>query len=504
MTSDYTRLAARMQKISHISNALSILHWDNSTYMPVKSAPSRAEELATLSGMAHAILVDSETKDLIEAAKENLSNLNDWEKANLREIERNYIHASAMSEDLVMRHSKACSDSEMKWRSARKANDFKSLAPYLEEVLTLTKEIAIAKSEKLSLTPHDALMDQHSPGLRSKDVEVVFAILKSKIPAIITEAIKKQASQKIILIGAAISVERQKELTYKIAKMLGFDFDKGRLDISAHPFCSGTADDVRLTTRYYEHDPFVSIMGTIHETGHGLYELSRPEKYRSQPVGKAAGMAVHESQSLIMEMQVSRTMNFCKFLSRVIKSHCEKDLVQRGNLEADSMFSATNIYNIVNKVEPGLIRVDADEVTYPMHVILRFEIEQDLLAGNMRIKDLPEIWKNKMKSYLGVDVLNDMDGCMQDIHWPSGSFGYFPSYTYGAMIAAQLFDQAVTENPAIVPEFETGNVSSLNEFLNKNLRAYGRLYEFDDLMVKATGKKLDPEIFVKYLEGKYL
>jgi carboxypeptidase Taq len=490
MTKHYTRLEARMQKVSHISNALSILHWDNSTYMPVGSAPSRSEEMATLSAMAHNMLVSSETKDLIDASKTNQHDLTIWEKANLREIEKAYIHASAMSDDLVMRHSKACSDSEIIWRSARKNNDFKSLLPHLEEVFSLTKEIATAKAEKLNLTEHDALIDQYSPGLRSKDIEAVFATLKTRLPKIISSAINKQKTP--ISLANTISIERQKELTYQLAQTLGFDFKKGRLDVSAHPFCSGTADDVRLTTRYYEHDPFVSIMGTIHETGHGLYEQNRPEEYRSQPVGKAAGMAVHESQSLIMEMQVARTMEYCKFLSKTID--------ETGDTR---IFSAENIYNVVNMVEPGLIRVDADEVTYPMHVILRFEIEQDLLSGRLAIKDLPEIWKSKMKSYLGVDVVDDKNGCMQDIHWPSGAFGYFPSYTYGAMIAAQLFDSALKSHPDIISELQTGTPSTLNKFLTKHLRSYGRLYEFDDLMIKATGKKLDPEIFLGYLEKKY-
>jgi carboxypeptidase Taq len=493
MTRDYTRLAARMQKISHISNALSILHWDNSTYIPINSAPSRAEEMATLSGIEHSILVSNETKDLIESSKQNLKNLDEWEIANLREIEKKYIHASALSEDLVMHHSAACSTSEMQWRSARKNNDFAVLVPHLEKLFTLTKEIASAKSSKLGLSEYDALIDQYSPGLKSAEVEKNFAELKKKLPKIIAAAIEKQKSTQTPPLGESFSIEKQQELAKQISADMGFDFSRGRLDISAHPFCSGTADDIRLTTRYYATDPFIGITGVIHETGHGLYEMNRPKKYKSQPVGKAAGMAVHESQSLIMEMQAGRTPQFCKYLSKVMISAL-------GNV---SMFDSENIYNILNKVEPGLIRVDADEVTYPMHVILRFEIEQDLFAGRICIKDLPEVWRHKMKSYLNVDVPNDQNGCMQDIHWPSGSFGYFPSYTYGAMIAAQLFEKATELHPEIYSELETGKLHSLNKFLNENLRSYGRLYEFDDLMIKSTGKKLNPEIFIEYLEKKY-
>ena len=496
MTDDYTKLKDKMQKISHISNAIKILHWDHATYMSLNSASSRAEDVAALSGMAHSILISNETKDLIDSSKHNLENMSEWDRGNLREIEKNYNHASAISEDLVMRHSEACSRSEMQWRTSRKNNNFLSLRPHLEKVFELTKEIACAKSAKLELSEYDALMDQHSPGLRSVDVEQNFEFLKEKLPNIFLGAMEKQKNISIIGVDESFHLEKQQQVAKEIIEEMGFDFLRGRLDISAHPFCSGHRDDVRLTTRYSITDPFVGITGAIHEAGHGLYEMNLPEIYKSQPVGQAAGMAVHESQSLFMEMQIGRSRKFCAYLAKVLHN-------KFGNLK---IFDTENIYNTINQVKPGLIRVDADEVTYPLHVILRFEIEKDLFSGKIRIKDLPEIWREKMKLYLNIDVPNDQDGCMQDIHWPLGSFGYFPSYTYGAMIAAQLYTSAVEKYTQILEESAGGKnyFYLINKFLNESLRSYGRLYEFDDLITQATGKKLNPKIFIGYLESKYL
>ena len=494
MKSDYTKLTAKMQKISHISNALGILSWDNSTYMPRKSGSARAEDMAALSTISHNILTEPETKDLIEASKEESSDLNEWEKANLREIEKNYIHASALDEELVSRSSITSSESEMAWRDARKNNDFKLYASHLEKVVKITREIADIKSQKLSLKPYDALIDSFAPGLCEDDIETVFNKLKLKLPSLITKVMEKQKSENPILLDSIFSVDKQQKVGLKIMEKMGFNFEQGRLDISVHPFCGGNPHDIRITTRYDEKDPLKSLMGIIHETGHALYEMNLPIDYKNQPVGRALGMAVHESQSLIMEMQVSRGRFFTDIISEAMIS-------EFGNMSA---LKPDNLYKLINKVDRSLIRVDADEVTYPMHVILRFEIEKALMSGDLKVADLPEIWRQKMKEYLGIEVPNDSNGCMQDIHWPAGIFGYFPSYSYGAMIAAQLFESAKNSNPNIIPNLGKGDFTSINEFLNNKLRSKASLNNFNDTMVHATGEKLDPQIFLNYLEKKYM
>jgi carboxypeptidase Taq len=277
-------------------------------------------------------------------------------------------------------------------------------------------------------------------------------------------------------------------------KQIGFNFDQGRLDVSLHPFCGGTSQDVRITTRYKEDDFTQSLMGVLHETGHAMYELGLPKDYSTQPVGLALGMTIHESQSLLMEMQVCRSRPFINYLSTILPQYLGKS----------DAYKPDNLYNLYNNVEPGLIRVDADEVTYPLHVIVRYEIEKDLVEGDMEVDDIPQAWNEAYKKYLGIDVPNDKDGCMQDIHWSDGSFGYFPTYTLGAMTAAQFYKKAVDDNPEIPSEIERGDFSRLVTWLRENIHSQGSLHSPTELTEKVTGESLSSEIFKSYLQDKYL
>jgi carboxypeptidase Taq len=277
---------------------------------------------------------------------------------------------------------------------------------------------------------------------------------------------------------------------------MGFNMERGRLDKSVHPFCIGSNDDVRLTTRYDENNFLSSLFGVIHETGHGLYQQNLPADYRSQPVGEAKGMAFHESQSLIMEMQAGTSKGFIEYLSKLLKDEFSF---------SGPEYSAENLYRLVTRVKPSLIRVEADEVTYPLHIILRYEIEKEIIENNLKAKDLPALWNSKMQEYLGVVPDNDSSGCMQDIHWPAGMFGYFPSYTMGAIIASMLMKKAKNKYKSIDFELSQGNFSSLNIFLNDNLRGYGRLKSSMDLLKSSTEQNIVmPETFIEYLEEKYL
>lgn len=335
----------------------------------------------------------------------------------------------------------------MTWRSARPASDFAAVAPKLKIVLDLTREMAAAKAEALGVTPYDALLDQYEPGGRADSIDMLFADLESVLPGLLGEVLEAQSRRPAPLRPAGpFPIETQKAVAARFMQTLGFDFTHGRLDVSAHPFCGGSADDLRLTTRYDEDDFTQSFMGVLHETGHALYEQGLPADWRRQPVGKARGMSVHESQSLLMEMIACRSRAFATYAAPILRD------AFGGSGPA---WEAENLYRLNTRVKPDFIRVEADEVTYPAHVILRYRLERDLIAGRLEIEDLPEAWNEGMKRLLGLTVPDDRRGVLQDIHWYDGAFGYFPTYTLGAMTAAQLF-QAACEAETSIPRAPRG------------------------------------------------
>jgi len=337
-------------------------------------------------------------------------------------------YISCISDDLQKRYISAATKSELVWREARKDNDFYKLKPYLEEVLRCVQELSEAKASLLSCTKYDALLDEYDPARKTEDLKQIFASLKTVLPDLIKQVVDKQKAETVLPISE-VPIKQQKLIGRKIMEIMGFDFTCGRLDDSTHPFCGGAAFDVRITNRYKDSDFISGIMGIIHETGHALYEQNLPANYKNQPVGKAKGMAIHESQSLLMEMQVGRSKEFCEFLSKLLNN----EFGFKGQ-----EYSADNLYKLNTRVKPSLIRVDADELTYPMHVMLRFEIEELLINKELTLDDIPDFWNKKMQEYLGVVPNTNSEGCLQDIHWPSGWFGYFPAYTNGAIIASML------------------------------------------------------------------
>lgn len=292
-------------------------------------------------------------------------------------------------------------------------------------------------------------------------------------------------------------VERQRELGLEIMKTLGFDFDHGRLDVSHHPFCGGVPDDVRITTRYQTSTFVTSLMGVVHETGHAMYEQGLPVDWRSQPVGRALSAGTHESQSLLMEMQAGRTKEFLEYLAPVAREMFGAD-------DMNPAWSVDNLHKLYTRVQPGFIRVDADEVTYPLHIILRYEIEKQLIEGKLEVQHIPEIWDEKMQQYLNLSTKgNYADGCLQDVHWSAGLFGYFPTYTLGAMTAAQLFSSARDQVPELLNEIGSGNFAPLLAWLRENIHAKGKFLNFNELMSAATGCELDVDYFKSHLKNRY-
>lgn len=495
MTAAYPQLAAHFGKVAALSNAIGILQWDSDVMMPKGAAGTRAESMALLHVLRHGMVTDPRIGDWLGAAEED-SGLGEWERANLREIRRIWTVETAVPPNLVEASSKAISASEMAWRQARADSDFAALLPYLSEVLKLQREIGRAKGEKLGLSPYDALLNDYEPGGHSARIDALFDDLAGFLPSFTEEVLAVQARRPPSPAPQGpFPVEAQRTLGLTMMAALGYDFERGRLDISTHPFCGGADGDVRITTRYDETDFSRALMGVLHETGHALYEQGRPQAWLSQPVGHARGMSLHESQSLLVEMQACRSREFIGFAAP--KMHEAFGGSGPG-------WDADVLWRRYTQVERGFVRVDADEVTYPAHVILRYRIEKALIADEMPLAELPAAWNTQMRALLGVTPPNDRLGCLQDIHWPSGGWGYFPTYTLGAMTAAQIFDAACRAVPEIPTAIGRGEFQPLVGWLRANIHGLGSLYETHELLARATGQPLDAGVFKAHLKRRYL
>ena len=485
----YAALEDRFRRISGIEGALSILHWDTAVVMPRAASASRGDQLATLKRVAHDMLTAEETGELIAAATEE-AELDAWQAANLREMQREYRHARAMEPALVEALTRATTKSEMVWREARAKADFPMLRADLEEVVRLTREAATVTGAALGLPAYDALLDIYQPDLRDEVVAPLFDELAAVLPGIADALIAR--SRPAVLPKGPFPLAEQKALGKRLMTQLGFDFEAGRLDESTHPFCGGTPQDIRITTRYREDEVASALMGVLHETGHALYEAGLPRQWLGQPVGNARGIAVHESQSLLMEMQACRSPAFIGYLGGEL----------RRTFGDDPAWATDNLVRLYHKVERSLIRVDADEVTYPLHVILRWRLERALIAGDLAVADLPTAWNDKYQEYLGVVPSTDADGVLQDIHWPAGLFGYFPTYSLGNLAAAQFYEQANCDlggMPALVAQ---GQFAPLLKWLQDRVHRHGRCYTPAELVEYATHAPLSHQPLMRHLRDK--
>lgn len=490
----YSNLSAHFGRIAALSNAVGILQWDNDVMMPKGAAGTRAESMALLHVLRHGMTTDQRIGDWLAQADDD-GDLGDWERANLREIRRLWTVETALPADLVEASSKAISACEMRWRQARAEADFAGLLPYLAEVLNLQRQIGRAKGEKLGLGAYDALLNDYEPGGRSQKIDALFDDLAAFVPGFTQEVLEVQARRPATPeLSGPFPIEKQRALGLRLMAAFGYDFERGRLDISTHPFCGGADNDVRITTRYDEADFTKALMGVLHETGHALYEQGRPQGWLNQPVGAARGMSLHESQSLLVEMQACRSREFIAFAAPLMRETFGG---------AGPAWEDAALLRRYTRVEPGFIRVDADEVTYPAHVILRYRLEKALIADEMALAELPAAWNEGMASLLGVKVPDDRLGCLQDVHWPSGGWGYFPTYTLGAMTAAQIFDAACTAVPDILPGIGRGDFSPLVGWLRANIHSQGSLLETDALLTRATGRPLDAGVFKAHLKRRY-
>jgi carboxypeptidase Taq len=492
----YDRLSVRFARIATVGEAAAVLNWDAAAMMPAGGAAARGDQLAVLAGLAHGLLTAPEAAGELADAEAEGGGGDQWRDANLRLMRHAHTRATAVPADLVEAQARANSACEKTWREARRTSDFKLVAPQLAEVLNLTRQQASALAPALGLSPYDALMDGYQRGIGAADVAPVFtaysAFLHDALPR--AEAIQaaRPATQRP---QGPFPAATQEALCRRLSQAAGLDPSHARLDRSAHPFCGGTPTDVRITTRYDEADFSRSLLGVLHETGHALYERGLPAAHARQPVGEAAGMAAHESQSLIVEMQACRSDAYLSWLAPVLLDSFGGD---------PAAYEPGNLARLWRRIERGFIRVDADEMTYPAHVILRFRLEQALVAGDLAVADLPGAWNDGMRELLGVTPPDDAQGCLQDIHWYDGAFGYFPSYTLGAMAAAQLMAAARRDVPVLDHALARGELGPLVAWLRTRIHGRGSLLGFNDLLRAATGKPLDPTDFEAHLAARYL
>jgi carboxypeptidase Taq len=487
----YAELVAKLQR-SHLLYSISdLLAWDEQVNLPPASTDQRAEQHALMAGLQHEAATDPAIGKALTGLERSADSLDDGQRAVVRRARRDFDRATRLPPDFVRERAAHGSHSYHAWADARERSDFASFAPYLEKHL----EFARREAAYLGRTgdAYDYFIDQNDPGMTAAVIGRLFDELKKDlvpfVRALLASPVKPRRE-----VFRGFPVDQQEAFLREVTSQLGFDYQRGRIDVSLHPFCAGTGADTRMTTRFDENEPLDSLFSSIHETGHGLYEQGLPRADAGTALGMHASMGVHESQSRLWENQVARGRAFWRCFEPRFRERFPK---QTAGITSDELYLA------VNAVTPTLIRVDADEVTYNLHIVLRFELEKKMFRGELAVRDLPAAWREASRSLLGLEPSNDREGVLQDVHWASGSFGYFPSYCLGNMMAAQLWYRALGELPGLEDDFARGDFSRLLGWLRTNVHARGQLYEPLELVRKVTGEALTPKYLLRYLRERY-
>jgi len=493
----YTELMRLVCEAATLRSAGSLLGWDQETFMPPAAAEFRAEQLAMISSLVHERVTSARMGDLLAACEADAALREDaLAAANVRELRRDYDRATKLPAELVHEMAETSSRAMHVWRDARERNDFAAFAPWLEKSVELIRRKAEAYGWPAGGVAYDALLDEFEPGMTTAEVTRTFDALRGGLAPLIRAVAESGVRPDTAWQSARVPVEVQAAFNHDLVRRMGFDLQAGRLDISAHPFCEGMAPgDTRLTTRYAE-DQFVSALsGTMHETGHALYEQNLPKAgHHGQPIAEAASTGIHESQSRMWENFVGRGRPFWEWaLPRVRQAF--------GAPELDRLDTET-AYRAMNVIEPNLIRIESDEATYNLHIMLRFDLERAMLAGDLKVADLPAAWNERVRADLGIAVPDDARGCMQDIHWSMGAFGYFPTYTLGNLYAAQFWAAARQALPALDDDLRRGEFGSLLGWLRENVHAHGRRYTAPELCERITGRALSHQPLLDYLHAK--
>ncbi|MEO7598357.1 MAG: carboxypeptidase M32 [Opitutus sp.] len=492
MTSEaaYAELIVRLKRVDSLSSIAELLGWDEQVNLPADSADQRAEQHAVLAETVHAASGAQQIGELL-ARLESPGGLSEDQTAVVRQARKDFDRTTRLPADFVREKAAQGSVGYHAWAKAKRDSDFASYAPVLQ------KNLELAKREAAYLgwqgREYDYMLDKHDPGMTAALITRLFAELKAQlVPLVRRIAASTVSPRKDLLRG--FPVEQQRTLLREVTERLGFNYGRGRIDVSLHPFCSGTGADVRMTTRFKQDEPLDSLFSSIHETGHGLYEQGLPREHRGTALGVHAGMGAHESQSRLWENQVSRSHGFWSYFEPRFR---ELFPAQTNSVSSDELYLA------INAVEPTLIRVDADEVTYNLHIILRFELEQKLFSGELAVRDLPTAWNSASRDLVGMVPGNDSEGVLQDVHWSDGAFGYFPSYCLGNMVAAQLWFAARKERPELERDFALGDFSWLLTWLRQHVHAEGRRYQLPELVRRITGDELSPQALLRYLNERY-
>ena len=486
----YDKLVRHIQKIADINNAIAVLHWDQEIYLPTQGAHFRAQQIASLSAVAHEMFVSNETGDLLKGAEAVANGF--VEKRNIELLVEDYEKRKKYSTEFVQNLSLQISKTYHSWIKARKENNFSIYEPDLSQLIRLKRE----ECELLGYTdhPYDALMDEFEPKANARQIEDLFIKLKDPLVELVRK-LKAQPQVKDEFMNGFYEKNDQWEFSLHLLRQMGYNFEAGRQDLSEHPFTiSFNPDDVRVTTRVNERNLHVLIWSSIHEGGHALYEQGLSRDQYGLPAGSAASLSIHESQSRLYENNIGRSLDYW------IANYNQLRDKFPANLED---ITVAEFYQAINKVEPGLIRTEADELTYHLHILIRFEIEKALIEGSLEAKDLPTAWNEKYKEYLGVDVPDDKHGVLQDIHWSHGSFGYFPTYTLGSLYAAQFFGAAGSNIPNLSDQIKKGELQQLLHWLRENIHSKGKLYTSEELCKQVTGQPLNVQSFLDYAGKKY-
>ena len=495
-------LTAKLLEIQRINSAASLLSWDQETYMPGGGGEARAEQISTLQGIAHQKLVSPEIEGLLavwidpETGEVRDSPGETWDEPSrslLREVWRDYSRAKKLPSDFVIKLSRECSLAQQVWAEAKENHTFSQFLPNLRTVLSLKREEAEYLGYRDS--PYNALLDVYEPDSTIAALRPLFAQIKGRLVPLLKKIQQSPVQIDDTILFHTFDQARQLEFGRMVLIAMGYDFERGRLDLSAHPFTTSFhPTDVRVTTRVHEHDLQACLFSCIHEGGHGLYDQGLDPRYFGTPLGDSVSLGIHESQSRMWENCVGRSRPFWRFFYPMLQQTFHHQLRA---LDGEQFYAA------INRVKPSLIRVEADELTYNLHIMLRFEIEQDLIEGRTRPEDLPGIWNQKMEEYLGIVPSNDAEGVLQDVHWSFGAFGYFPTYTLGNLYSVQFYEQAKLEIPHLEDEIAAGQLMVLQRWLGQKIHRWGRMFTPDHLSRRVTGKSLDPEPFLTYVEKKY-
>lgn len=493
----YEELIGLVREASLLNHTGQLVGWDQEVKMPKGGVDYRSRQLAQLARLTHEMATAPRVSELLaecESDADLSADPTSVTAVNLREIRRQYDRRVKLPASLVEEEAALASHSQHEWAAARKDSDFERFRPWLEKVINLMRRKAECYGWADGGEPWDALAEDYEPGCTAAEVETVFTPLRDQLQSFLSELMGSSTRPSNAFNELALPIERQEKFCRHVARSIGFDFDRGRMDTSTHPFCSGThCNDVRITTRFHENNVNDALGSTMHECGHAIYEQGLLYEHVGTPMGDSVSLGIHESQSRMWENQVGRSTAFWKWLHPQLNDFFGG---AGGGLTFEEAYGGANI------VQPGFIRVEADEATYNMHIMVRFEIERAILAGELNVGDIPGVWNQKYKEYLGLDVPNDAQGCLQDIHWSMCAMGYFPTYTLGNLYCAQFFEKALQDMPDLYRQFERGEFANLKSWLNENIHTHGQRYRAAELCEHVTGQPLSAEPLMRHLRSK--